>query len=62
VVIEGFDQKLKTTSQMEFIQSASAVLCVDSPRFSAEDEVEVEGEPSELSALPRRRFWVASSG
>ena len=38
------------------------VLCVDSPRFSSEDEVEVEGEPSELSSLPRRRFWIASSG
>ncbi len=36
------------------------ILCVDSPRFSAEDEVEVEGEPAELSLVARQRAWIAS--
>ena len=35
------------------------VLCVDSPRFIADDEVEVEGEPAELSQFPRQRAWIA---
>ena len=35
------------------------VLCVDSPRFIAEDEVEVEGEAIELTQLPRLRAWMA---
>ena len=37
------------------------VLCVDSPRFIAEDEVEVEGEPADLAMLPRIRAWHAPS-
>lgn len=35
------------------------VLCVDSPRFIAEDEVEVEGS-TELTHLPRVRAWIAT--
>jgi dihydroneopterin aldolase len=35
------------------------VLCVDSPRFIPGDEVEVEGEPAELTQLPRLRAWMA---
>jgi len=36
------------------------VLCVDSPRFIPEDEVEVQGEPAE-GPYPRLRAWIASS-
>lgn len=36
------------------------VLCVDAPRFSPDDEVEVEGEPAE-APYPRQRAWIASS-
>lgn len=38
------------------------VLCVDSPRFTAEDEVEVDGEPADLSPAPRLRAWLGSPG
>jgi len=36
------------------------VLCVDSPRFSPDDEVEVDGEPAE-APHPRHRAWIASA-
>lgn len=38
------------------------VLCVDSPRFIPDDEVEVAGEPAEVALFPRLRAWIASSG
>ena len=38
--------------------SVQTVLCVDSPRFNAGDEVEVEGEPADMP--PRTRAWIAS--
>ena len=34
------------------------ILCVDSPRFSPDDEVEVDGEPADMP--PRIRAWIAS--
>jgi hypothetical protein len=36
-----------------------AILCVDSPRFIPEDEIEVAGEPAEVPAEPP---WAPSAG
>lgn len=38
------------------------ILCVDSPRFIATDEVEVSGEAADPELFPRQRAWIASNG
>jgi dihydroneopterin aldolase len=43
-------------------ERVQTVLCVDSPRFMPEDEVEVSGSAADDSLFPRQRAWIASNG
>ena len=38
-------------------EQVRSILCIDRPKFIPEDEVLVEGEPGELSAVPSDFFY-----